>query len=518
MQREGGVMSLIHHFLERSARLLPDKVAWVRDRESYTYGEIDGAANELAGYLGCVLPDDVRNVVLCLDNCIEYVIGYYGILKAGRVAVPLNPDLARPALHDILTSVAPFAVICSPGRTDLRELLAAHRVGPSRVVCVDFGDRSGVGTPWSEVVCGHSCPPPDPVVNERDLASIIFTSGTTGRPKGVMLSHRNIVRNTGSICTYLDIRQEDRQLVVLPFYYVMGKSLLNSHFAAGATLVLSTMAFPARAVQTMMEQEVTAFSGVPPTFAALLHRSPFRDCRDRLPHLRYCSQAGGHMSRLLKQEFLAARPEHTDLVVMYGATEAAPRLSYVPADMLPSKLGSIGIPIPGVTMRVMGEGDSVLGPNSEGEITAQGDNIMQGYWNDFEATDRAIGPYGYRTGDYGYYDRDGYFFVTGRKDDQVKVRGHRVSTQEVEDLLMGATRCVECCVLALPGEDGTQRLHAMLAPGPEGCTEQTAKAACAAQAPPHLIPERIIIVDTLPKMGSGKIDRGKCKEVLSFKG
>jgi len=224
------------------------------------------------------------------------------------------------------------------------------------------------------------------------------------------------------------------------------------------------------------------------------------------------------MSRLLKQEFLAARPEHTDLVVMYGATEAAPRLSYVPADMLPSKLGSIGIPIPGVTMRVMGEGDAVLGSNSEGEITAQGENIMQGYWKDPETTDQALGPYGYRTGDYGYYDRDGYFFVTGRKDDQVKVRGHRVSTQEVEDLLMGATRCVECCVLALPGEDGTHRLHAILTPGPDGCTEQTAKAACAAQAPPHLIPERIVIVDTLPKLGSGKIDRGKCKEVLRVKG
>jgi acyl-CoA synthetase (AMP-forming)/AMP-acid ligase II len=511
-------MYLIHHFLERSAGRLPDKVAWIRGEESYTYGEIDGAANELAGYLGCVLPDEVRNVVLCLDNCIEYVIGYYGILKAGRVAVPLNPGLAGPALRDILGSVAPFAAICTPDRKDLRDLLAAHRVGPSRVICVGSGSGNSPGTPWSEAVCGHFCPAPEPVAAPDDLASIIFTSGSTGRPKGVMLSHRNIVHNTGSICRYLDIREQDRQLVVLPFYYVMGKTLLNSHFAAGATLILSSMTFPARAVQTMVEQEVTSFSGVPPTYATLLHRSPFRDHRDRLPALRYCSQAGGHMTRSLKREFLAAKPDHTDLVVMYGATEAAPRVSFVPPDMLRSKLGSIGIPIPGVTLRVMGEGDAVLGPDTPGEITVQGENVMQGYWNDPETSARVLGPYGYRTGDYGYYDRDGYFYVTGRKDDQVKVRGHRVSTQEVEDLLMEAVRCVECCVLALPAEDGTHRLHAVLVPGSGGCTEQTAKAACATQAPPHLIPDRILILDTLPKMGSGKIDRGKCKKVLSVKG
>ena len=507
--------SLIHHFLERSARVFPDKTAVFENGETFTYGEIDRAANELAGYFECVLPDTIRNVVLCLDNCIEYIIGYYGILKAGRVAVPLNPELALSSMQSVLDSIAPYGIICAPDRGRIRDLLSRQGIGPSRVVCVgNSAEGACPGTPWAEVVCGQSCVAPPRTPDPDDLASIIFTSGSTGRPKGVMLSHHNIVHNTQSICSYLGIGADDRQLVVLPFFYVMGKSLLNSHFAAGASLVLSSMAFPSRVVQTMVDRNVTSFSGVPPTYAALLHRSPFREYQNRLPFLRYCSQAGGHMARNLKEEFLAVKPDHTDLVVMYGATEVAPRAAYVPPAMLREKIGSIGIPIPGVTMRVLGKNCEVLPAMKQGEITVQGENVMLGYWNDPEASSEVLGDHGYRTGDYGYCDGDGYFFVTGRKDDQVKVRGNRVNLLEVEDLLMTATGCVECCVLPLSEGDGSCTLHALLVPGVFPCSAQKVRALCARQAPPYLVPERIVLLDELPKMGSGKINRGECRKLL----
>ena len=506
---------LIHHFLEHSARSVPHKAAVVADGQEYSYARIDQAANEVAEYFECILPVTIRNVVLCLDNCIEYVIGYYGILKSGRVAVPLSPELATSTLQSVLDSISPYAVICSRNNVRIREFLARRGIRPPYIVSVGSGETPPhAGTPWSEVVHGRTAKSPETVIGRDDLASVIFTSGSTGHPKGVMLSHHNIVHNTGSICSYLDIREDDRQLVVLPFFYVMGKSLLNSHIAAGATLVLSSMAFPGRAVQTMAEQKVTAFSGVPPTYAALLHRSPFREYRDRLPHLRYCSQAGGHMSRHLKEEFLTVKPEHTDLVVMYGATEVAPRASYVPPARLREKIDSIGVPIPGVRMHVLGEDGGVLGPLEEGEIAVQGENVMQGYWKDPEATCRVLGEHGDRTGDYGFRDEEGFFHVTGRRDDLVKVRGNRVSTQEVEDLLISAAGCVECCVMPVPTEDGSFCLNALVVPQGPDCCEQTIRAACAGKAAAHLVPERILLVSELPKMGSGKVNRVACRKLI----
>src|SRR6185369_3866328 len=174
--------------------------------------------------------------------------------------------------------------------------------------------------------------------------------------KGVMLSHGNIVANTWSIVQYLNLTEKDIQMVVLPFFYVMGKSLLNTHFAVGGTVVVNnSFAYPASVIRQMAAERVTGFSGVPSTYAYLLHRSPLFSFRDRLESLRYCTQAGGHMSREIKEKLLRALPSHTRLYIMYGATEAAARLTYVEPERLASKFESIGRAIPGVTVRVLDE-------------------------------------------------------------------------------------------------------------------------------------------------------------------
>ena len=169
-----------------------------------------------------------------------------------------------------------------------------------------------------------------------------------------MLSHANIVSNVHSICTYLELTEDDIQMVVLPFFYVMGKSLLNTHFAVGGTIVINNkFAFPASVIQQMAAENVTGFSGVPSTYAYLLHRSPLKKYRDKLPALRYCSQAGGHMARQIKEELPKALPEHTKIFIMYGATEAGARLTYLPPDRYHDKIDSIGKAIPNVTMSVL---------------------------------------------------------------------------------------------------------------------------------------------------------------------
>ena len=155
---------------------------------------------------------------------------------------------------------------------------------------------------FEEMISNQKTLNPEPALTATSLASIIYTSGSTGKSKGVMLSHRNIVSNTHSISQSLQLTSGDIQMVVLPFFYVMGKSLLNTHFAVGGTVVLNNrFAYPASVVKQMAEVKVTGFSGVPSTYAYFLHRSPLRDYRDKLDSLRYCSQAGGHMSRSVSE-------------------------------------------------------------------------------------------------------------------------------------------------------------------------------------------------------------------------
>jgi long-chain acyl-CoA synthetase len=384
--------TLIHQFLENSAREFPDKCALVQDDRRISYAEIDAAANCLANWMLSKGIDPGDRVVILLGNSLEYVVSYYGILKAGAVAVPLNPDVKSSGLKPILGSLEPKMMILTErqradvGVLDLfgmgiRFLLVN---GNQRLSALDDGCSHVL---WNDVVRNTACEALVVSIAASSLASIIFTSGTTGAAKGVMLTHRNIVANADSIIQYLKLDCNDIQMVVLPFFYVMGKSLLNTHFAVGGRVVINNrFAFAATVIKQMVEEEVTGFSGVPSTYAHLLHKSPLTANRDKLGSLRYCSQAGGHMARTTKEALLKILPEHTQLFVMYGATEASARLSYVEPDRLVEKIESIGRPIPEVTMSVFGEDDVELPSDQIGEIVTSGANITSSYWCDSDAT------------------------------------------------------------------------------------------------------------------------------------
>jgi acyl-CoA synthetase (AMP-forming)/AMP-acid ligase II len=380
---------------------------------------------------------------------------------------------------------------------------------------LSWDDASGPGATGGVTPADTAASNPDLPIDESDLASIIFTSGSTGAPKGVMLTHGNVAANTAAICRYLELTSADRQMVVLPFHYVMGKSLLNTHFAVGGSVVLNNrFAYPVEVLRQMEVERVTGFSGVPSTYAYLLHRSPLRAYRDRLPSLRYCSQAGGHLAPHLKEEVLRVLPGQTRFFVMYGATEASARLTYLPPELLPRKLDSIGRPIDGVEMRVVDEAGRELAAGETGELVASGPNIMAGYWQDPEATAAALGPLGYRTGDLGYRDPEGDFFLTGRKDEQLKIGGHRVNPREIEDALLATGLLVQVAVIGLPDPLLGQRLAALAVP-----VEREAGAAeilrrGAERLPRSRLPAEIRLVARLPQSASGKIDRERCRELL----
>ena len=297
----------------------------------------------------------------------------------------------------------------------------------------------------------------------------------------------------------------------------MGKSLLNTHIASGGTVVINNrVAYPATVVKQMAEENVTAFSGVPSSYAFLLHRSPLAAYRDKLPHLRYCSQAGGHMPHSLKKELQKVLPDHTRLFVMYGATEASARLAYLPPEQLMRRINSIGKPIPGVTLTICDPKGNPLPDQTIGEIVGQGDNIMMGYWKDETATAKVLCPWGYRTGDLGYRDANGYYFITGRKDNQLKVGGHRINTQEIEDALAATGLVIQAAVVGVPDELLGNRLIALMVPKAGTVTVDQVLAACAETLPKHKMPTTILPCKALPYKANGKIDFLQCKSLVEM--
>jgi acyl-CoA synthetase (AMP-forming)/AMP-acid ligase II len=509
--------TLVHHFLEQSALRDPAGIALVHEGRRASFREINAAANGVAAFLAAHGVSRGDRVPLLWENSCEFVAAYYGILKAGGVAVLMNPETKADGLKPIFADLRPAAVICSS-----RAAAASAASLPAGVRAVLTAAPAGAATfsgvkasVFEEVISCADVENPAAAVGPAQLANIIYTSGSTGVPKGVMLSHANLVANTRSICEYLKIGGQDIQMVVLPFFYVMGLSLLNTHIAAGGRVVINNrFAFAAAVLRQMADERVTAFSGVPSTYAFLLHRSPLREYAERLPHLRYCSQAGGHMPSAIKKDLRKALPRHTDIVVMYGATEASARLTWLEPARFEEKMGSIGRPIPGVSVHVLDANGNELGPQEEGELVAQGGNIMQGYWNDPESTAKVLDRHGYHTGDLGYRDADGFLFVTGRRDSIVKVGGHRVNPQEVEDALMETGLLVEAVVVPVPDDLLGSKLVALGNPHDSRLSPELILQKCCGLLPRHKLPARIVITGSLPKNANGKIDRKRCGELV----
>jgi long-chain acyl-CoA synthetase len=513
-----GRHTLVHHFLEESERQYPAKTALVHGKTRASYDEINRWANQLAQWLLAQGLCRGGRVVLLLENSLEYVVSYYGILKAAGVAVPLSPELKVENLVPILEELeADFIIGGSKAAKTLQTLPSLHNSGPRLVLKAPkaLWPNGLVGVvAWDDLFESGDAHNPGLVGDGGDMCSIIYTSGSTGRPKGVVLSHTNIVSNTHAICEYLKLTASDIQMVVLPFFYVMGKSLLNTHVAVGGQVVINNQfAYPAAVVQQLVSEKVTGFSGVPSTFAYLLYRSPLEKNRGELTHLRYCSQAGGAMPRHLKSELRRVLPPHVEIYLMYGATEAAARLSYLePADF-DKKMDSIGKPVRGVQFRVLDAQGEEVEVGQQGELVASGPNIMQGYWKDTQSTAQVLDSNGYHTGDIGYRDPDGFFYAVGRKDGLLKVGGHRINPDEVEEVLMESGLLVEVAVVGIPDTLLGTQLCALGVAKVEGCSEKEITAFAAIRLPRHKVPGRIQLLPKLPKNWSAKIDRRECERL-----
>ena len=500
---------LVQDLLERSVDRDPGRPAAWHKGEWLAYGELEDRANRLAGFLiGAGLTPGTRVAVL-LENGFAFLAAHFAVAKAGCVNLPVNTEVTADGLAFLLSDCGAEALVL--GQTHVR-LLAKLPSAPSLRLVIWVGDAvpAEPGAPWARHLtlaeaAGAPAARPAPRRSETDLASLVYTSGSTGRPKGVMLTHRNLMSNTESIASYLALGPEDRVLVVLPFHYVYGQSLFYTHFRRGGSVLIDNrFAYPNTVLDTMAAQVATGFAGVPSTFVILLEKSTLS--KRSFPALRYVTQAGGHLSSAWQAKTAEAfKPAR--FFVMYGATEAAPRLTYLDPDRLSDKAGSIGKAIPGVEVFVADEAGNRLPTGSLGEIAARGPNIMAGYWGDPQGTAEVLRHGLYFTGDLGKEDEEGFLFIAGRSREFIKVGGNRVGAKEIEDAILEWEGALEAAVIGVedPLMGEVPKAFVVLRQAEQEGGLDTLKAFLKARIPAYKQPKYYQTLASLPKNGAGKV-------------
>ena len=497
----------IPDLLIQSARRRPEKALLIHKGLQTSYGQLLEWALKTAGWLrelgvcpgfrGAILSDDPQ----------EYIASYFGIMMAGGIAVGLNSQTSERALTYYLQDSG--AELLFMNRRYARLVEKVTQEAGKALPLKKSVDSSGMEQIWQ-----HGTAPSYEDLAFRtgcDPAQIIYTSGTTGRPKGVVLRHANLLSNTASIVEYLGILPEDRVMAVLPFFYSYGNSILLTHIAKGATLIVNqNFVYPNTILDEMVRWEATGFSGVPSTYALLIYRSNLS--KYSFPSLRYLTQAGAPMSPALAHRLLELFPG-VDIFIMYGQTEASARLSYLPPGELLKRPGSIGIPIPGVELRLLDDDGRKVPRGETGEIVARGENIMAGYWNAPEATAQVLRPEGLRTGDLAWQDEEGYFYIVSRKSDMIKSGSHRIAPKEIEDVAMEFDGLAEAAVVGVSDTILGEAIWLFAVPDPNATVDmRLLKRHLRQILPAYKVPHEIRLVDSLPKTATGKIKKQELKD------
>lgn len=464
--------------------------------QSYSFAEVLRRASSVAAHLQREGLAPGNRVALILNNSIDFVAAYYGTLLAGGVAVLLNAAAKARDLQAWLKDCTPTFALIEEGHSEANEAVGSFG-SDLRTWRTSSGNCFG---------CEIADVPRRSERSENDPACILYTSGTTGKPKGATLSHRNLASNTAAIVEYLGLDENDSIVTILPFYYSYGCSVLNTHIRAGARLILEkNFVYPHAVVETLARERATGFSGVPATFSLLLSRVRLEQFD--LTALRYITQAGGPMTVALTRTLRTAVP-NAKLFVMYGQTEAAARLTYLPPEHLETKLGSVGIPIRDVQIQIRDESGAKVPNGTVGEVWAHGPNVMLGYWRNETATKEVVHDGWLKTGDMGRLDDDGFLHLVGRRTDMIKAGAHRVHPMDVEEVIAELPHVEDVAVVGLEDEILGQSIKAFVVLNTGGqLTPMQVQAHCRARLANYKVPKSVEIVPSLPRTASGKIRR-----------
>jgi acyl-CoA synthetase (AMP-forming)/AMP-acid ligase II len=482
------------------ARIFGNACAIKHQEKDLTYDELNMRRLAFAGYLARkgVAPGD--RVLLAVENSLEYVIAYFGTLTAGATLVPVNPDTTGSLVRSLVADCQAQLVI---SRSQTLQRLGLEDM-PTATVRLDASFANNSEEFFTQLDRSMS----SPAVSPSSLAMILYTSGTTGQPKGIMLSHANLLANTESIVSYLEMSPEDSIVNVLPFSHSFGNSVLLTHLAVGGRVVIENrFMYPAKVVETLQAERPTGLSGVPSTFYILLNKTTF--AHHDWSFLRYISQAGGGMRVETVQRLRSILPK-AKIFIMYGQTEASARLSYLPPELLSQKIGSVGIAIPGVELRVVNEQDDEVTGDEIGEIVARGPNIMRGYLN--QDSDQVLRGGWLHTGDMARRDQDGFIYVVARKSDFLKVGSYRISPGEIEEVIGELAGIEDVACVGTEDDLLGEAVVACVCCSPQFFDAGLIRSHCLRKLPSYKVPKYVIHEPDIPRTPSGKKKYGVLRE------
>jgi long-chain acyl-CoA synthetase len=480
--------------LTESAERAPDSPAIRLGEVELSYGELDDRSARLATLLREKGVEPGDRVGVMLPNVPEFPIAYYGVLRAGCIVVPMNVLLKRREIAFYLEDSGSKLLLAWHGFAE--EAVGGSADGGAEMIEVE---PAGFAASLAELQ-------PTPGLAdtaEDDTAVILYTSGTTGKPKGAELTHLNLFRNADvSSRTTCEIAQGDVVLGALPLFHSFGQTVgMNASLKVGACLTLVPRFDPAEALETMQSDGVTHFYGVPTMYGALLHH-PERESFDT-SSLRNCITGGASMP----VEILHGFEQAFDAKVLegYGLSETSPVACSNHPDV-ERKAGSIGTPIEGVEMRLVDEDDNPVAQGEVGEIVIRGHNIMKGYWQRPDATAEAMRGGWFHSGDMARTDEEGYFYIVDRKKDLIIRGGYNVYPREVEEVLYEHPKIREAAVVGVPHDEWGEEIGAavVLHEG-EGLAPEEVSAYVKERIAAYKYPRLVWFIDDLPKGPTGKI-------------
>jgi amino acid adenylation domain-containing protein len=501
---------VLHHHLALTAARVPERTAIVAGERRLTYRELDETSTRVARGLIALGVERGDRVAIQLENCVETVIAIYGVFKAGAAIVMVNPSTKAQKLSYLLSNSRASALVVGAAT---RETMGGVALPPSLRATILVGsqaDQSGdhARVPWDALADTPSSEPLTDRGIDLDLAGLLYTSGSTGDPKGVMLTHHNITSATSSIASYLKLTQDDVVFNVLPLSFGYGLTQLFPIVMVGGCLVIEKgIIYPHVTLTRMAAHRATGFAVVPTIATSLLNLDL---SKYDLSHLRYVTNAGAGMPTEVVRGMRKALP-HVQLYLMYGQTECL-RALYLDPEQTDQRPDSVGRGMPNQELMIVNESGAEVGPNVVGELVVRGAHVMTGYWERPEETAKKLRPgrlEGERvlyTGDLFRRDEEGYYYFVARQDDIIKSRGEKVSPREVENVIYTLPEVLEAVVAGVPDARLGQAVKAYVVLKPGAVLDvRDVKHHCAASLEDYMVPSFVEFLSELPKNERGKV-------------
>lgn len=507
----GGMKVNLSNQLTQTAQKIPNKPAYIFQEKATTYMELEGAVTKFASRLRELGYKKGDHIALVVGNSPYYVIALYGAMRLGAVVIPINPLYTTHEMTYILKNGDVKAVITMDVLMEkfeaIEELLPSveHYISceSGKEVSFEGYSISPKLKSFSKLVAEGSLDFDAPKLDAQDLAIILYTSGTTGKPKGAMLTHRNLYSNAKDVADYLAINGDDRVIAALPMFHVFCLTVsLNAPLMNGGTILIVPSFSPQEVFRIAKEQVATVFAGVPTMYNYLLQSIAGNE--ESFSGIRLCISGGAAMPVALLTQFEQAFD--VKMSEGYGLSEASPVTCFNPLDR-PRKPGSIGTSILNVENKVVDEFGVEVAVGEVGELIVQGPNVMEGYYKMPEETALSLKDGWLYTGDMARMDDEGYFYIVDRKKDMVIVGGYNVYPREVEEVLYSHPSVTEAAVIGAPDSNTGEAVISFVVSSDPSLKEDVLIEFCKGHLTKYKVPKEIEFLDELPKNTTGKILR-----------